>query len=106
MSREVTYRVDNHGSPNTHLSSLSPTDPYFSSYVTGIIAKISDNIEIPVTGVAAAAVKLGLLGSEKIPKEASPAVVNVPQKDIGLPVGKFTLVNDPGLLQFAGLKAT
>ena len=74
------------------------------SYVSGVIAKISDNVEIPVTGVATAAVKLGLLGSENIPKEASPAVVNVPSKD-GLSVGRFTLVNNPGLLQLAGLKA-
>jgi len=46
----------------------------------------------------------GLLGSENIPKEASPAVVDVPPKD-GLPAGRFTLVNNPGLLQLAGLKA-
>jgi hypothetical protein len=75
-----------------------------SSYVTGVIAKISDNIEIPVTGVATAAVKLGLLGSEDIPKDASPAVVDVPSKE-GLPAGRFTLVNNRGLLQLAGLKA-
>jgi hypothetical protein len=65
---------------------------------------ISDNVEIPVTAVAAAAVKLGLLGPENIPKEASPVVVDVPPKD-GPPAGKFTLVNNPGLLLLAGLKA-
>jgi len=80
-----------------------PIESIFS-YVTGIIAKISDNVEIPVTGVAAAAVKLGLLGSENISKDASPAVVDVPSRD-GLPSGRFTLVNNPGLLQLAGLKA-
>ena len=65
--------------------------------------KISDNVDIPVTGVTAT-VKLGLLGSENIRKEASPAVVNVLSKD-GLSAGRFTLVNNPGLLQLAGLKA-
>ena len=84
-----------HGAPLTHIS---------PSYVFGAIGKISDQVEIPVAGVAAAAIKLGLLGSEKIPKEASPAVVNVPTKD-GLPAGKFTLVNNAGLLQLARLKA-
>ena len=83
---------------------MIPTDSYSPSYVTGFIAKISDNVEIPVTGVAAAAVKLGLLGSENVPKEASPFVVDVLPKD-GLPAGKFTLINNPGLLQLAGLKA-
>jgi hypothetical protein len=73
------------------------------SYVAGLIAKISDNIEIPVTGVATAVVKLGLLGTEKIPKEASPAVIDAPAKD-GLPAAKFTLINNPGLLHLAGLK--
>jgi len=83
----------------------SPPLTHFSpSYITSVIAKISDNAEIPVTGVAAAAVRLGLLGSDKIPKEASPAVIDVPSKD-GLPAGKFTLINNPGLLQLAGLKA-
>jgi len=47
--------------------------------------------------------KLGLLDSENIPMEASPAVVDVPPKD-GLPAGRFTLVNNPGLLQLAGFK--
>lgn len=75
-----------------------------SNYLTGVIAKISDNVEIAVTGVATAAVKLGLLGSEDIPKNASPGVVHVPLKD-GLPAGRFTLVNNAGLLHLAGLKA-
>ena len=83
----------------------SPPLTYISpSYVTGVLAKISDNIEIPVTGVATAAVKLGLLSPQEIPKEASPDIVNVPSKD-GLPAGQFTLINNPGLLQLASLKA-
>ena len=57
----------------------SPTLVHISpSYVTGVITKVSDNIEIPVTGIADAAVKLGLLSPQEIPKEASPDIVNVP----------------------------
>ena len=63
--------------------------------------KISDNIEIPVTGVAATAVKPGPLSPQDIPKEAPPDIANVPSKD-GLPAGQFTLINKPGLLQLVG----
>ena len=65
--------------------------------MTGVIAKISDH--------GATAVKLWPRGSEKISKEAPPVVVDVPRKD-GLPAGKFTLINNLGLLQLAGLRAT
>jgi len=70
---------------------------------TSVIAKILSATEIPITGLAAAVVKLELFGSERISK-ASPAVIDVPSKD-GSPAGKFTLVNNPGLLRLAGLKA-
>jgi hypothetical protein len=50
------------------VSSWPQTDLVSPRYVTGALSKICDNAEIPTTGVAAAAVKLGLLGSENIPK--------------------------------------
>jgi hypothetical protein len=41
--------------------------------------------------------------AEKTFKEASPAVLDVPPKDV-LPAGKFILINSPDSLELAGLK--
>lgn len=83
----------------------------FHSGVVSFLGKFTDTVAIPVSELGKAAIKAGLVGTEKLPKEAAAYPVDVPalnateQADKTLGPGKdaakFTAIGNGGLLKLA-----